>query len=216
MSSTHQCSATNYYSLNQHEPAVCLGSHRANHILGCVTHSTASWSKEVILLLYSVLLRPNREYCVQFWAPQHRKAAEVPESAQRRPAQLAAGLEGMCCEGRLRTLGLPSLEERRPRGDLAALRSLLRRGSAGGGAGLRSWDPMAGHGHGTELRRGVQAGHQETFLCREGDHTPQQASWGGGCCPVPVSALLVSPEVLRQFDLMVFGGPLQLNYSVLF
>ena len=52
--------------------------------------------------------------------------------------ELVKGLEGMCCEEQLRTLGLSSLEKRRLRGDLIALCTILRRGSGDGGAELFS------------------------------------------------------------------------------
>jgi len=71
----------------------CMLAAQANHTLGCIKRILTSRLREVILPLYSSLMRSHLEYCVQPWSSQGEKVTELVEHVQRKATKMFRGLK---------------------------------------------------------------------------------------------------------------------------
>ena len=94
-------------------------------------------------------MRPHLEF------PQHRKDVEILERVQRRAMKMIRGLERLLYEGRLRELGLFSVEKKRLRGDLTIAFQYLKGDYKQEGNKLFTWvDSDRKRGNDFELKEG--------------------------------------------------------------
>ncbi|KAJ7404288.1 Cap-specific mRNA (nucleoside-2'-O-)-methyltransferase 1 [Willisornis vidua] len=77
---------------------------KASGILGCIKGNVAGRSREVILLLYSALVRSQLEHCIHLWDLQHRKDLDLLEQVQMRNSKTITEMEHLSYKERLREL----------------------------------------------------------------------------------------------------------------
>ena len=91
------------------EPAMCPHSPESQLYPGLHKRSVASGYTKVILPLYPAVVRPHVEYCGVLSIGD----TDLLEYVQRRATEIIHRIEHLSYEGRLRELGLFSLEKRR-------------------------------------------------------------------------------------------------------
>ena len=89
---------------------------KANQVLGRINRSFSCKTKDIMLQIYKVFVRPHLEYAVTAWCPWQKKDMDALEKIQHRATRRMSDVRGTYPE-RLEQLGLTTLEERRLRGD---------------------------------------------------------------------------------------------------
>ena len=94
---------------------------KANQVLGQIVRGVCFRDKDTMLRLYKTYVRPHLEYCQAAWSPWTLGDKNVLEQVQKRAVKLMTNLKCKTYEGRLKELGLTTLEERRKRGDMITM-----------------------------------------------------------------------------------------------
>ena len=91
---------------------------KANRVLGMIRVSFACLNVPMMYNLYTSLVRPLLEYCVQVWSPYKKKYITLLERVQRRATRMVKKLKKLPYDERVKKMNLPKLYERRIRGDM--------------------------------------------------------------------------------------------------
>ena len=75
-----------------------IAASHGNHILGMIQRNTTYKEKGLIVPLYTAIVRPNLEYCIQAWRPYLRNEIDMLEKVQRRTTKLITGLRDLSYE----------------------------------------------------------------------------------------------------------------------
>ena len=102
---------------------------RANSILGQMRRAFHYRDKVVWVRLYKTYVRAHLEFAVQSWSPWYTKDIDLLEQVQKRTVDMVIGLRAKTYEGKLKELGLTTVQERRKRGDLIQVWKLVHGGS---------------------------------------------------------------------------------------
>ena len=90
-----------------------LARNKANKMLGIINRGISFKSENIVRKLYTTYVRPQLEYCVQFWSPYLNKDIDLIESVQRRATKIIPSLRKLPYEERLKKLNLFSLKKKK-------------------------------------------------------------------------------------------------------
>ncbi len=74
---------------------------KANRMLGFINRNISFKNKDVILPLYTSLVRPHLEYAVQFWSPHYVKDITKLEAIQQKATKMITSLRNKPYKERL-------------------------------------------------------------------------------------------------------------------
>lgn len=90
----------------------------ANAIMGLIRRGFAFLDEKMFRKLYVTFVRPHLEYGQVIWSPHYMRQINMIENVQKRATCLVDGFQNLDYPQRLTRLNLPTLSERRTRGDM--------------------------------------------------------------------------------------------------
>ena len=104
-----------------------IAASKGNQIRGLIRRNIVYKEKELIIPLYTTIVRPHLEYCIQAWRPYRKKDIDMLKRVQGRETKVIQKLRNISYEMRLKESGLTTLETRRLRGDQFEVFKILNR-----------------------------------------------------------------------------------------
>ena len=108
---------------------------------------------EMVKKILVSMIRPKLEYAATLWSPSTKKNIKKLERIQRAVTKLAPELSDLPYEERLQRLELPTLEQRRERGDLLTVFRIMKDMEVLDREDLLKWETRNTRGHGRKLRK---------------------------------------------------------------
>lgn len=123
------------------------------NLLRSIKVAFAYMDEEMVKKILITMIRPRLEYAAILWSPSTKKNIRKLERIQRATTKLAPELSELTCEERLSKLELPTLEQRRERGDLLTIYRIMKNMEILDREDLLIWDTRNTRGHGKKLKK---------------------------------------------------------------
>ena len=118
------------------------------NLLRSIKVAFAYMDEEMVKKILITMIRPRLEYAAILWSPSTKKYIRKLERIQRATTKLAPELSELTYEERLSKLELPTLEQRRERGDLLTIYRIMKNMEILDREDLPIWDTRNTKGHG--------------------------------------------------------------------
>ena len=109
--------------------------------------------EEMMKKLIEYMIRPRLEYAATIWSPHSKKDIRKIERIQRAATKMVPSIQDLPYEDRLKRLGLPTLQQRRERGDLIAIYRVSKGKDRVDNEYLFMWDSRDTRGHSMKLKK---------------------------------------------------------------